>query len=98
MIVYGYAKDYQYQGDGSLIIQVRIPQIHGAYNQTSYMGKKIRNYVEDKDLPWYPSLILPHNPSNGEVVALASTDGSNQNWLVIGLTGGSFFGGFVIQE
>lgn len=93
MIVYGYAKGYKYAGDGTLLIQVRVPNVHGAYSLDNYQGKKVRNYTSDEDLPWYPSLLLPHLPSEGEVVALSSLDPSSSNWLVIGLTGGSYNAG-----
>lgn len=93
MIVYGYAKGYKYSGDGTLQIQVRIPNIHGAYNLSDYKGKTVRNYTKDADLPWYPSLLLPHLPSEGEVVALSSLDTSSSNWIVLGLTGGSYNAG-----
>lgn len=93
MVVYGYAKDYMYAGDGTLKIQVRIPNIHGAYQKTDYNGKTIRNYTEDDKLPWYPSLLLPQEPGDGDVVALCSLDNSSANWLVIGLTGGSYNAG-----
>jgi len=93
MIVYGYVKGSKYTGDGTLQIQVRIPNIHGAYNKSDYQGKTIRNYTADADLPWYPSLLLPHDPDVGEVVALSSLDNSSSNWLVIGLTGGSYNAG-----
>lgn len=93
MIVYGYAKEYKYSGDGTLQIKVRIPNVHGAYLKSDYKGKTIRNYTEDKDLPWYPSLLLPHLPADGEVVAVSSLDSSPSNWMVIGLTGGSYNAG-----
>lgn len=93
MIVYGYVKDYKYSGDGTMLIQVRIPNIHGAYHLSDYDGKKIRNRTSDDDLPWYPSILLPHEPSEGEVVALSSLDNSPSNWLVLGLTGGSYNAG-----
>ena len=93
MIVYGYAKSYKYAGDGTLQVQVRIPNIHGAYSQSDYQGKTIRNYTPDSELPWYPSLLLPHKPAEGEVVALTTLDNSPSNWLVIGLTGGSYHNG-----
>jgi len=93
MIVYGYVKGYKYAGDGTMLIQTRIPNIHGAYQKTDYNGKKIRNYTEDKDLPWYPSLVLAHKPCEGEVVALSSLDSTSSNWLVLGLTGGSYHTG-----
>lgn len=90
MITYGYVKEYKYRSDGTLMIRVRIPSIHGAYNQSDYRGKLIRNYVLDPDLPYYPSLLLPHLPNEGEVVALASLSNSKSEFLVIGLTGGSY--------
>ena len=93
MIVYGYVKDFKYSGDGTMLIQVRIPNVHGAYQKTDYNGKRVRNYTEDKDLPWYPSLLLAHEPSEGEVVALSSLDNSPSNWIVLGLTGGSYNAG-----
>ena len=93
MIVYGYAKGYKYTGDGTLQIQVRIPSVHGAYVLSDYNGKSVRNYTADADLPWYQSLLLPHLPTEGEVVALCSLDSSPSNWLVIGLTGGSYNAG-----
>lgn len=96
MIIFGYVKDYYYSGDGSLQIKVRIPLIHGAYAQTEYQGKPVRNYVRDDDLPYYPSLLLPHLPNEGEVVALASTDTSSNNLIVIGLTGGSRYTGYEV--
>lgn len=90
MVVYGYAKDYKYSGDGTLQIRVRIPNVHGPYNRSEYKGQVPRNYTYDADLPYYPSLLLPHLPSEGEVVALTSLDTTSSNWLVIGLTGGSY--------
>ncbi len=93
MVVYGYAKDVMYAGDGTMRVQVRIPNVHGAYSLSDYKGKKVRNYTSDADLPWYPSLLLPHEPTEGEVVALCSLDKSSSSWLVIGLTGGSYNAG-----
>lgn len=93
MIVYGYVKGYKYSGDGTMQIQVRIPNIHGAYLKSDYRGKTIRNYTPDDELPWYPSLLLPHTPTEGEVVALSSLDDSASNWLIIGMTGGSYNNG-----
>lgn len=93
MIIYGYAKAYHYTNDGTLLVQVRIPSIHGAYNQSNYNGRRIRNYTYDADLPWYPSILLSHLPNEGEVVALSSINNSNNNFLVIGLTGGSYHTG-----
>jgi len=90
MIVYGYVKGHRYSGDGTLQLQVRVPNEHGPYLKYEYKGQKIRNYVEDSDLPWYPSLLLPYTPKEGEVVALTSLDNTSSSWLVLGLTGGSF--------
>ena len=95
MIVYGYVKDTKYAGDGTLLIQVRIPNAHGPFQISDYKGKKIRNYTADKDLPWYPSLLLPYLPGDGEVVALTSLDSTSSSWLVLGLTGGSYRQGAV---
>lgn len=93
MITYGYAKDYYYAGDGTLMIKVRVPSVHGPYVETGFNGRRSRNYVGDADLPYYPSLLLPHLPNEGEVVAVASMDSGNNNFLVIGLTGGSYTAG-----
>ena len=51
MIVYGYVKGYKYAGDGTMLIQVRIPNIHGAYKKSDYQGKTIRNYTSEH-FPW----------------------------------------------
>lgn len=91
MITYGFAKEYMYSGDGTLLIKCRIPSIHGPYSIKQYNGQRIKNYVSDEDLPWYPSLLLPHLPTEGEVVAIASLDESKSNMLIIGLTGGSYY-------
>lgn len=93
MITYGYAKAYKYAGDGTLSIKVRIPSVHGPYKQSNARGKTIRNYVLDSDLPWYPSLLLPHLPQEGEVVAVQSLNSGNNDFIVIGLTGGSYHAG-----
>ena len=93
MITFGYAKDYQYTNDGTLMVQVRIPQIHGAYDRSNYRGRTIRNYVMDTDLPWYQSILLPHLPNDGEVVALSSINNADNEFMVIGLTGGSYYTG-----
>lgn len=84
MIVYGYVKDYRYTEDGGLLIQVRIPSIHGARSKEEYKGAKVRNFVEDKNLPYYPSLLLKEPPSLDQTVALVSTDGGNSSFLVLG--------------
>lgn len=91
MIVNGYAKTYRYAGDGTLMVQVRIPLIHGPMNQNEAKGQSIRAYVQDIDLPYYPSLLLPHLPAEGEVVALLSKNDKTSEFLVIGLTGGSYY-------
>lgn len=93
MIVYGYVKDTRYAGDGTLLVQTRIPNVHGPYLLSDYKGKKIRNYTKDEDLPWYPSLILPYLPGDGDVVALTSLDDTSSSWLILGLTGGSYNAG-----
>lgn len=91
MITYGYVKQYMYTGDGTLMIQVRIPSIHGAMNKSEYNGKTIRNYTEDGALPWYQSVLLPHLPNEGEVVMLLSTNSStSSSFVIIGLTGGAY--------
>ena len=91
MIVHGYAKTYYYDSEGTLKVQVRIPSIHGAYRQKDYKGKAIRNYVPDDKLPFYESVVLPRNPSDGDVVTLVSTsDGDGSDFVVIGLTGGKY--------
>lgn len=92
MIVFGYVKDTKYAGDGTLMVQTRIPNVHGPYSKSEYNGKKIRNYTPDSDLPWYPSLVLPYKPVDGDVVALTTLDGTSSSWLILGLTGGSYSG------
>ena len=91
MIIYGYVKDYYYATDGTLKVKVRIPNIHGPWTQTVVPGQKIRNYVRDKDLPYFTSVLLHHLPVEGEVVALQSISESANDFIVIGLTGGSYF-------
>ena len=93
MIVYGYVKNYRYTGDGTLYVQVRIPAIHGPYQQSDYQGRRIRNYVNDANLPYYASILLPHLPVEGEVCALQSVSDTSSEFLVIGLTGGSYANG-----
>lgn len=93
MITYGYCKGYYYTGDGTLMVRCRIPSIHGPYSQKNANGKTIRNYVTDDALPYYPSLLLPHLPNEGEVVAISSLDSGNSNFLVLGLTGASYYTG-----
>lgn len=93
MITYGYAKEYQYTGDGTLMIRCRVPSIHGPYNQRDAQGKVIRNYIDDASLPWYPSILLPHLPNEGDVVAVATLDSAYNNMIIIGLTGASYYTG-----
>lgn len=93
MIIFGYAKNYQYTNDGTLLVQVRLPAVHGAFDISAYRGQTARNYVRDEDLPWYQSILLPHLPTDGEVVALTSLNEANNEFFVIGLTGGSYYTG-----
>ena len=90
MITFGYVKDTRYTGDGTLMIKVRIPSMHGPNSLKEYKGKPVRNYVYDDDLPYYPSLLLPHLPTTDEVVALSTTDDSTNQFIVLGLTGGRY--------
>lgn len=93
MIVYGYVKDYKYTGDGTLMVQVRIPAVHGPYTPSGYEGKPVRNFTQDKDLPYYISVLLPHLPVEGEVAALITLNEGSTDFMVIGLTGGSYYTG-----
>lgn len=93
MIIYGYVKQYRYVNDGTLQIQVRIPSIHGPYKLSDYKGKTVRNYTRDEDLPYYPAMLMPHLPLDGEVAVLSSVDKSNNQFIVLGLTGGSYHKG-----
>lgn len=93
MITFGYAKGYQYANDGTLMIKVRIPSVHGAYDLSQYRGQLARNYVDDDNLPWIPSVLLTQLPSEGDVVAVSSLDSGNSSFIVLGLTGGSFNSG-----
>lgn len=94
MIINGYAKSYMYAGDGTLMIKVRIPTIHGPVNQKEYKGANPKNYVKDDDLPYYPSVLLPHLPAEGEVVALISRNDKSSEFMVMGLTGGSYYNNY----
>ncbi len=91
MLVHGYVKSYMYAGDGTLMVQVRIPSIHGPVDQKEYKGSAPKNYVKDEDLPYYPSLLLPHLPVDGEVVVLTSKNDKTTELMVLGLTGGSYY-------
>lgn len=93
----GYAIDYRYEGDGTLMIQVRIPSVHGPMDEREYRGASVHNYVSDENLPWYPSLLLPHLPTTGEVVLLMADSSMNANFLVLGLTGGSYYKSLVVD-
>lgn len=92
MVVFGYAKDCYYTNDNTLMVRVRIPNIHGPYFREDAKGKTLHNYVSDNELPYYQSLLLPHLPVEGEVVALMPMTESSTNleFLVIGLTGASY--------
>lgn len=93
MITYGYAKGYKYTGDGRLLVKVRIPSVHGPYLMQDYKGKTVKNHISDDNLPWCESVLLPHLPNEGEVVAVATLDKGNSTFLVLGLTGGSYQSG-----
>ena len=94
MVTYGYVKDFNYSGDGTFMIQVRIPLVHGPFLQDDAQGRRIRNYVTDDNLPYYPSVLLPQTPTEGDVVALMNVKDSNDTrFIVIGLTGGSYYKG-----
>ena len=95
MIIFGYAKAVQYSNDGTCKIQVRIPSIHGPYKQIAN-SKNV--YVRDDELPWLTSVLLPHMPSEGEVVMLESiNDSISSEYVVIGLTGGSYYTGVTLS-
>ena len=90
MIVYGFAKNYTYDGDGTLKVQVRIPSIHGPYVQQMTKG----TYTRDKDLPWYTAMLMPNMPVDGDVVVLQSVNESRgSSFIIIGLTGGNYNNG-----
>lgn len=93
MIIYGYAKSHIYAGDGTLMIKTRIPSIHGPMTQAEYRGNPVRNYTYDDDLPYYPATLLPHMPVEGEVVSLMSMNSKSSKFMIVGLTGGSYYNG-----
>lgn len=94
MIMYGYAKDFQYDADGTLKVQVRIPAIHGPYRQTS--TKQV--YTRDEDLPWVTSLLTVNLPVEGDVVMLQSENYSKSaTYVMLGLTGGNYHNGAAIE-
>jgi len=91
MIIYGYAKDYEYANDGTLKIKIRIPSIHGPFVQDS---RSRLTYVRDEDLPWITCALLPHMPADGDVIMLESVNSSSSSEYVgIGLTGGNYYSG-----
>lgn len=90
MITYGFAKELRKNEDGTCDIKVRIPSIHGPYKQSDAKGRTIRNYVKDSDLPWYPSVILCKDPEEGDVLVIETIDSSNNNFIVLGITGGKY--------
>lgn len=92
MQINGYAIDVKYAGDGTMFVKTRIPAIHGPMHQTEYQGKPVRNYVLDKDLPYYPAFLLPSVPVHGEVVTLQESANETYQFTVIGLTGGTYGG------
>ena len=90
MTTYGFCKEVRYSGDGTLMIRTRVPTIHGPYRQNNAMGKPLRNYTRDEDLPFYPSVLLPYMPKDGDVVVVTSLNDGNTGFIIIGLTGGSY--------
>lgn len=98
MIIFGYAKSYKFDADGTLWVQVRIPSIHGPYLQSERKTPSAYPYVPDKDLPYYMSLVLPTLPNDGDVVAISSMDDTANKMIVIGLTGATYKAGFVITS
>lgn len=93
MIIYGFAKDYQYDGDGTLKVQVRIPSIHGPYRQVATKG----TYTKDEDLPWVTCLLTVHLPVEGDVIMLQSVHENNgSDYVGLGLTGGNYHNGATI--
>lgn len=90
MIVYGYAKNYAYEGDGTLKVQVRIPTIHGPYKQVSTK----QPYTKDEDLPWVTCLLTVNLPLEGDVIMMQSINESRSSDFVgLGLTGGNYHNG-----
>lgn len=90
MIVFGFAKNYQYDGDGTLKVQVRIPSIHGPYVQVSNKG----TYTRDQDLPWVTCMLMPNLPAEGDVIALqTTTESKSSDFIGIGMTGGNYHNG-----
>ena len=90
MITLGYAITYRYAANGTTEVQVRIPNVHGPMNKSEYQGKTANGYVEEKDLPYFMSVIMPHMPSYGDVVVLEAVSENKHRWVVIGMTGGNY--------
>ena len=94
MITFGFAKDYIFDGDGTLKVKVRVPSIHGPYRQESTRER----YTLDKDLPWYTSVLMPNFPNEGDVVVMENMNSSvNSPFIIIGMTGGNYHNGARIQ-
>lgn len=89
MIVYGYAKDVKYSGDGTMYVRVRIPAIHGPNNRNEYKGHIDRNYVWDRDLPYYQANLLSSIPVDGDILELQTPSEGSTDFIVSGITGGS---------
>lgn len=87
MIVYGFAKDVKYAGDGTMYVKVRIPAIHGPNDRNEYRGHMDRNYVWDKDLPYYQANILASVPVDGDILELKSPNEGSTDFIVSGITG-----------
>ena len=90
MIVYGYAKDVRHSGDGTMYVKVRIPEIHGPADRSEYNGHIARNYVWDKDLPYYPANLLSSVPVDGDVLEMKTTSEGSTDFIVSGITGGTY--------
>lgn len=75
---------------GGYDIQVRIPSVHGAYKKSDYKGKTPKNYVNDKDLPWYPSIESVTNRTVGSIAVLLAVNPSASSFIVIGTTGSEY--------
>lgn len=89
-MTYGFAKEYIFDGDGTMKVKVRIPSIHGPYRQESSKQR----YTLDKDLPWYTSVLMPNYPNEGDVVVLESlTSSMNSEFIIVGMTGGNYHNG-----
>lgn len=90
MVIYGIAIDTRYSNSGELEVKTRIPNVHGPMSETEYQGAQVTNYTREADLPWYKSILLPNLPNYGEIVLLDSVNGANNEWVVLGVTGGTY--------